>query len=380
MNHNQKYKILCLLNNVAHSTIPLENLSILHSKYFDKYVAALNQSQGELDDFNGVVYPHSELKVYGIKDQTSRQNIFKRTFILKHIIKSINPDIVHVHHTISSILGILICSFEKTITVITAHSNFSKYNIKQKLTYSISYSLANVVICNSQNTMLSLPKFVRGKKTQVIYNGVNFEKLDKAIQLAQQYNIHNESLNIGTMCRMVPAKDLITLVAGFEKLLEMCSSVNLKLTLVGDGPEKSSLLEMVKEYDLWDRVRFTGNLSRNDAYVELAKMDVFVVSSRWEGFCNAMVEAAGAGKPVVATNIEPLPEVIGRDNALFFDVGDSQALANLLHELVHDPEKRKTLGQQAKDFVRSRYSLEKSAREHEKLYQSLAEKRNISGA
>jgi glycosyltransferase involved in cell wall biosynthesis len=88
-----------------------------------------------------------------------------------------------------------------------------------------------------------------------------------------------------------------------------------------------------------------------------------------------MVEAAGAGKPVVASNIQPLPEVIGEDNALFFETGDSQGLADQLYKLVQDPAKRKAFGEKAKDFVRYRYSLGRSTREHAKLYLRLAQKK-----
>ncbi|KAF0279149.1 hypothetical protein BA897_00020 [Spiribacter roseus] len=171
---------------------------------------------------------------------------------------------------------------------------------------------------------------------------------------------------------MVPQKDLPTLLRGFAKAYAK-SEVPLTLRLVGDGPERCNIDRLIRELDIEDAVELTGALSRYKVYETLVDMDIFVVSSRWEGFCNAMVEAGAAAKAILATDIDPLPEVIGRENAVFFNAGDSEALGKQLLGLSVDSKRREKLGQKARDFVRHRYSLELSAERYRKVYEGLAE-------
>ena len=83
-----------------------------------------------------------------------------------------------------------------------------------------------------------------------------------------------------------------------------------------------------------------GSLNRNDVYKMLHEIDIFVVSSKFEGFCNAMVEAMMAGCMIVSTNIQPLPEVLGgKNNGILYKVGDYKTLANKLETLCNSREK-----------------------------------------
>jgi glycosyltransferase involved in cell wall biosynthesis len=146
---------------------------------------------------------------------------------------------------------------------------------------------------------------------------------------------------------------------------------NIKIILVGDGPLYNQLYSLTRELNLENNVIFKGSLSRNEVYAELMSMDIFIVSSRYEGFCNAMVEAAATGVAVVATNINPLPEVIGKDNALFFNVGNKYELAMKVQKLIDDVSMRKNIGMKASRFVRSKYSLANSANAHLQLYKKI---------
>jgi len=364
---NNKISIFSLFNKLDHCNIGLENFALLDSNKFEKHVIVLKQCQEEAEDFISEVYPKSNIKVYGLQKFVSGFS-FRGFLDLLKLIKKLRPAVLHAHHTLAAFEGVFCCITGQPKSIITVHSNFLYYNLIQKIIYGLSFLLSDKIVCNSQNTCNNLSHFLH-KKKYIIYNGVDFKKIDNVMKNTEKAEY---GLTIGTVCRMVSAKDLQTLIYGFVKLLKMSGIRNVKLTLVGDGPERKKLLKLVKEQGLTEQVRFTGMLSRSSVYKELKQMDIFVVSSRWEGFCNAMVEAAGAGKAVIASNIQPLPEVIGKDNAYFFEVGDSDGLALQLHKLASDTKKRQELGSKARDFVRSRYSLERSVREYEKLYKKIS--------
>ena len=228
--------------------------------------------------------------------------------------------------------------------------------------------MADQIICNSNNTGKSLPRIIANSKKNVIYNGVNFDQIDNKIN-SNQYN--NYKFIIGTACRIIPQKDLDTLIKGFASFISTIDNKDVQLRLIGEGSERSRLEKMVETLGISDWVMFTGGVSRQEVYAEMQSFDVFVVSSRWEGFCNAMVEAAASGNPIVASNIEPLPEVIGKDNALFFPVGDEKALGEHLTRLFHNSELRQNLANKGKAYVRSKYSLKQSAENYLESYLKL---------
>jgi glycosyltransferase involved in cell wall biosynthesis len=284
---------------------------------------------------------------------------------LNEILQGIDPDVVHVHHTVIAVATSILRIFRRFNLLITAHNSFDHLTPIQKVGYTFSYFMADQVICNSNKTCKSLPRLIINSKKKIIYNGVNFDKIDKKFNITQNKNY---LFTIGTACRMIPQKDLDTLIQGFAYFLNRIDSKEVQLRLIGEGFEKERLEQMVEKLGISDWVMFTGEVSRQEVYAEMQNFDVFVVSSRWEGFCNAMVEAAASGNPIVASNIEPLPEVIGKDNALFFPVGDEKALGEHLTKLFNNSELRQNLANKGKAYVRSRYSLKKSAETYFETY------------
>jgi glycosyltransferase involved in cell wall biosynthesis len=119
-------------------------------------------------------------------------------------------------------------------------------------------------------------------------------------------------------------------------------------------------------------VHFTGQIPRQRGYAEFAKADVFLLTSRAEGFCVAAVEAMAAGLPVVVSDIEVLHEVVG-DPGVFADPNSPEDFADAISDLLQQPERRERLGQEAKERARSKFSLERTAQGYFNLYKQEAE-------
>lgn len=359
-----------MINKAEISTIPLENFAAINYDHFEKHLVVFRQSQEDAERVIFDMYDGAGIQVQSLLSGVGVLSKVRLLFKLVGFVQHIRPKIIHVHHTLAGLGGVLAKLCCHTTLIITAHRNFYYSSRKQKLGLLLSFLLSDLVICNSRNTRRCLPGVVRRAKTRVIYNGVDFSKIDDALHgIGQQ----GGSVTLGTICRLVAEKDLATLIHGFAKLALVHEIEEVSLTIVGDGPERSKLSELVCRYGLSDRVAFTGELSRKAAYKELARFDVFIVSSESEGFCNAMVEAAAAGKPIIATRIEPLVEVMGEKGARFFAVGDSDNLAAVMRELVLNQKERQRLGNQARKFVRLRYSLEQCAFAHEAEYLRIME-------
>ena len=146
------------------------------------------------------------------------------------------------------------------------------------------------------------------------------------------------------------------------------------LLVAGAGPLREDLEAEAARLGLADRVRFLG--VRRDRATLYAAMDLFVLPSRWEGLSLALVEAMGAGRAVVATDVGGNPEVVqhGR-TGLLVPPGDAGALADAIGKVARDRELRASLGDAAAADARSRFSIEQHVAQLSALYRrGLAER------
>lgn len=146
--------------------------------------------------------------------------------------------------------------------------------------------------------------------------------------------------------RLTEQKDLGVLLAAIKAVPEV------RLAILGDGPERGRLNAEVERLGLGDRVRFLGGGDR-DAVIRLfAAADVAVLSSRWENFPHTVVEALAVGTPVVSTAVGGVPEIVtDGENGLLVPAGDAEAFAEALRRLCGDKALRRRLGEAARRSV-----------------------------
>lgn len=140
--------------------------------------------------------------------------------------------------------------------------------------------------------------------------------------------------------RLIAQKDHRTLLRAFALL--HVSQPEACLAILGNGALEAETRALVRELDLTDAVFLPGRLGIRDW---LERADVFVHSSRWEGFGIVLLEAMLASLPVVATRVSAVPEVVvdGETGALV-EAGDAEGFASKLAELAGDPEHARRLG------------------------------------
>lgn len=135
----------------------------------------------------------------------------------------------------------------------------------------------------------------------------------------------------------------------FDLLIEAFAEANLRasgctVTIVGTGPEKAFLLARIKELHLEQCVRLPGHC--DDVQTFLQSGDIFVLSSEYEGFPNALLEAMQLGLACISADCESGPAELISDslNGLLVPVGDRTSLASAMRQLAFDPDMRQTLG------------------------------------
>jgi len=177
----------------------------------------------------------------------------------------------------------------------------------------------------------------------------NTNRTQNREQKKQTYTI----LGVG---RLHPQKDFETLIRAFAKVRE---NINAKLIILGEGEKRKELKELVKELNLREDVKLPGFV--DNPYNYMADADVFVLSSRWEGLPNALIEAMACGTPVVSTDCPSGPREILEDGKYgkLVPVGDVNMLAKAILETLENPIDPKKLQERAKYF-----SVEKAAEKY----------------
>lgn len=260
-------------------------------------------------------------------------SVYNPLYILKLMPYLRKYDIVHTHNTAPQLfaaLGSVLCS----VVLCTTEHNTSNRRRDWKWYRPIDkwmYSRYKKVICISDSTEENLRKSIdcNSDKICTIYNGIDFESYDKASPITKD-----------SITPYINRK-VIAMVAGFryqkdqETLIRAMSYVpkDVELWLIGDGERRTIIEQYVKEKDLENRVRLLG--IRNDIPSILKTVDIVVQSSHWEGFGLAAVEGMAAGKPVVASNVAGLSQVVSNAGVLF-PLGDDKALADILNKLLTD--------------------------------------------
>jgi glycosyltransferase involved in cell wall biosynthesis len=214
------------------------------------------------------------------------------------------------------------------------------------------------------------------QKARVIYDGVDTERFHpcrtgKAVR--EELGIEKDELVIGMVSRLDPLKGQDTLIRAVGILQK--DFPRLILLMAGESSSRDRwyrlhLEQLAQKLCLWGKVMFIGN--RNDIESVTNAMDIAALPSRDEGFGLTLVEAMASGKPVVATAVGGIPEVVEDGvTGLLVPPGDPQALAKALGTLLSNRDLRITMGQAARRRAENLFDIKAHVRAMEELYQEL---------
>jgi glycosyltransferase involved in cell wall biosynthesis len=197
--------------------------------------------------------------------------------------------------------------------------------------------------------------------------------LDGGVAARDQFGLNREDVVFGYVGRLAPVKNLPVLMRAFHQAA--ASEPRARLLLVGDGELRLTLEQLAAELGLADRVRFAG-WQRDMAPVYRA-IDVGVLASLNEGTPVALIEAMAAGKPVIATAVGGVPDVVAHGRSgLVVPAGDERGLAAAMRRLAREAETRAAFGAAARKDVGARFSRERLQAEISRCYErALRERR-----
>jgi len=217
---------------------------------------------------------------------------------------------------------------------------------------------------------------ISAEKISVIYNGVNIKSQDNSYEQNPKmpFKIENKDRILMTVGRLHKQKGHCYLIQAVSKVRKEFPKV--KLLLTGEGEEENNLKKLVKSLDLTNEVIFAGLSSDIEGILPMAEL--FILPSLWEGFPNALLEAMAAGKPVVATKVGGIPEIVVHgETGILIPPRDTDALAIAIIDLLQNRLKEKDMGEAGRIRAAKRFSIYKMIEKTENLYQELLKEKQL---
>lgn len=209
-------------------------------------------------------------------------------------------------------------------------------------------------------------------RIDVVYNGVApppNPASDARDRYRESLGFRRDDFVVGTVGRFDPIKNLPMLVSAFAEVAG--EQANLRLLLVGDGPERAAIERQVDACGVARRVVITGY--RDDPRSLQACLDLFVLASYSEGTSIALLEAMAASVPVAVTEVGGNPEVVvAGESGWVVPSGDSKALADVFRDALAEPERLRSLGEAARRRFEQRFTFVGMLEAYRALYADLA--------
>lgn len=278
-------------------------------------------------------------------------------------------DVIHTHNTGPFFHGALGASLAGVRTHIhTDHARPFPDRMRWMVVEHLLSHLAYRVVGVSDHTTRNLIRYERipREKLVTIPNGIELRPPTRnRLEVRASLGIPADAPVVGTAGRITGQKGLEFLIQA--AVLLGPAFPDLRVVLVGDGEERSTLEKQARSVGVEDRVHFLG--VRMDIPDLLGAFDIYALPSRWEGLPMAVLEAMAAGLPVVASGVGGLPTAI-RDGqeGLLVPPEDPAALAAALERLLADPELRRRMGSAAKQRYEADFTLQVMTRRYEALY------------
>lgn len=291
-------------------------------------------------------------------------------------------DLVHAHLPVAGVVARAAGRLAEVPVVYTEHAPPHRYRSIPRWLNLLTWTWQDRVIAISDDVAFSIARHApRRVPITTIWNGIDTRKFDPALfngdEVREELKLHATSPIVGTVAvfRNTPQKRLDIWLEAARVIHE--AEPYVQFLLVGDGPLRSKLEAQAARLGLAEVTHFVGRHA--DVRPYLAAMDVFLVSSAYEGFGIASIEAMAMAVAVVATDVEGLRNIIVPGETGFlggFDEGVASGLANLTLDLLQDPRHRRDLGLTGRESVKQRFSIERMQAELESVYEEVLSERN----
>ncbi|HHP7235819.1 MAG TPA: glycosyltransferase [Desulfobacterales bacterium] len=221
-------------------------------------------------------------------------------------------------------------------------------------------NVIDLVVTNSEATQRSLVQqnsgLIAAEKIHVIYNGIDLAAFDRT-ECAAVYTPPSGEVVLGTAGRLEPQKNQRFLID--VALILKKRGILFKMLIAGKGSLEADLRRIVRRKDLSDEVLFLGFVENIRAFMQ--SLDIFLLSSHWEGFGYVLIEAMACGKPVVSLcNSSEAEIVVDGETGFLIPQSDPVLFADRIEHLIQRTDLQARFGRQGRARVVERFTAQRA--------------------
>jgi len=271
-----------------------------------------------------------------------------------------------------------------TRLVISYHYEWSRERFQRnrllfalaQLLESAAFKAADlIIVLNRRLERCVTARGVDEGKVKVIPNWVDtsrFNPREDGSTIREAYSL--KKIVLLYVGRLHPVKNLEIAVDAVSKLV--AANPDLSFLIVGEGPQKQKLQDLALELKISEHVFFAGTIAHQELPRFYAAANIFIIPSIEEGQPKAVLEALASGKPVVATSVPGLKElIIDGENGILVPLNDSDALAYAVKAILSSPTLSERLSENAREYALNHFSREAILAEEARLYDDLEAER-----
>lgn len=312
-------------------------------------------------------------------DRAIGSNDLKAIGEVRRLIKRYNPDIVYAHSSKAGAIARVADIGLKNHCLYNPHGwAFNmRCSAKKKAMYTaiekIAAPFCDKIICISDAEKQSAldKKICREDKLQVIFNGVDIEAYENGIHgtvKRKDLNIPEDAFVVGMVGRISPQKAPDIFIKMAKHVKDKVS--NAHFIIVGNGDQEAEIKKYAKDNNFLDSLHITGWVDNPMSYVEL--FDVACLLSRWEGFGLVLPEYMMARKPIVASRVDAIPNIIcDGENGLLVEMDDVVGASTAVLKLYLNNNLKSKLIDEGLKTVYKKFDVQRMTRETEKLFEEV---------
>lgn len=287
------------------------------------------------------------------------------------------PDLIHTHGVKANFFARLAARSLSDIPLVTTVHSLLRYDYLNRLAY-VGASLMekstwrwndHFIAVSSSIRQSLLDEGVQAEHVTVVHHGIDYTRFsDVQANLRDELGLAQDTVVIGAVTRLVKIKAMDDLIRAMPRIIR--EQPKAHLVLVGSGPEEETLKSLAWTHGVESHVHFTG--FRRDIPACMRSFDIFVSASLSEGLGLNVLEAMAAARPVVATGVGGILDLIeDHKNGLLAMTKMSGDLADAIIELLRNPQLARQLAETASRDVQERFSLDSMARNTVAVYRDV---------
>ena len=275
---------------------------------------------------------------------------------------------------IAGFISIIIGKLVKKPVIVSIHGYKFEVGKIQNSLKKIVCSNATMIRANSEIVKQTVISWgIDAKKIQIIEDRVDCTHFHPDV------NGSNIRKQLGITKKMIISIGSLIEIKGFDTLLNAAKIVclvdkEIKFVIIGEGPLKTDLIELVKNNNIEKNVIFMGFIPYDKTPEYLAASDLFVHTSNVESMGRVILEAEASGKPIIATNIGGIPEAVNENSALLIPPKNPKLLAESILNLLKDEKKTRLMGNEGRKIVLEKFEFWKQEEKLISFYEQVLHK------